>query len=181
MDGPQVPLLRQVSRDLCCSADGVYLVSVNAMIVRQRKNERGVELVEFALVLPFLLLCCLGLIEFGRAYYTYNILAKAVRDGARFASADNISSAGVIPGGTVTDTRRIVVYGNTTGTGTTKLPGLLTGQVSVTPNTITLSEHYVTVGVTYPYTPLFRLIMPANITLSPTVKMRFVGRISYPV
>jgi Flp pilus assembly protein TadG len=150
------------------------------MNVKTRKSERGIELLEFALVLPFLLLCCLGVIEIARAYYTYNILAKAVRDGARFASADSITSAGVIAGGTVTNTQRVVVYGNVTGTGTAKLPGLATGQVSVTPNTISPSEHYITVGVSYPYTPLFSLVIPTNINLSPTVKMRFVGRIAFP-
>jgi Flp pilus assembly protein TadG len=150
------------------------------MIANQRKNERGAEVLEFALVLPLLLLCCLGLIEFGRAYYTYNILAKAVRDGARFASADRISTTGVIPSGTVTNVQRVVVYGNTTGTGAIKLPGLATGQVSVTPNSISVSEHYVRVGVAYPYTPLFSMVMPATITFSPTVKMRFVGIIAAP-
>ncbi|HET6962466.1 MAG TPA: TadE/TadG family type IV pilus assembly protein [Terriglobia bacterium] len=145
-----------------------------------KKTEKGAELVEFALVLPFLLLCCAGVIEFGRAYYTYNILAKAVRDGARFASAAGITSAGVISTATTTNVQRIVVYGNIDGTGPTKLPGLTTGQVSLTPSTITLSEHYVTVGVAYPYTPLFQLVMPSTISLSPTVKMRFVGRVIYP-
>jgi Flp pilus assembly protein TadG len=144
------------------------------------KNEKGAELVEFALVLPFLLLCCAGVIEFGRAYYTYNILTKAVRDGARFASAAGITSAGVISTATTTNVERIVVYGNIAGTGPAKLPGLTTGQVSLTPNTITLSEHYVTVGVAYPYAPLFGLVMPSTITLSPTIKMRFVGRIIFP-
>lgn len=147
----------------------------------KRRSERGAELVEFALVLPFMLLCCLGVIEFGRAYYTYNILAKAVRDGARFASADSITSAGAISTTTRTNTRNVVVYGNTTGTGSAKLPGLATGQVTVSANTITLSEHYVTVSVAYPYTPLFRLVMPSNLTLSPSVRMRFVGRVIYPV
>ncbi len=145
-----------------------------------KKNEKGAELVEFALVLPFLLLCCAGVIEFGRAYYTYNILTKAVRDGARFASAAGITSAGVISTATTTNVQRIVVYGNIDGTGPTKLPGLATGHVSLTPSTITLSEHYVSVGVAYPYTPIFRLVMPSTITLSPTVKMRFVGRVIYP-
>jgi len=153
---------------------------VNVMIGKQRKNERGVELVEFALVLPFLLLCCLGLIEFGRAYYTYNILTKAVRDGARFASADRISTTGVIPAATVTNIKRVVVYGNTTGTGAPKIGNLATGQVSVTPESISLVENYITVGVAYPYAPLFRMIMPASITLSPTVKMRFVGIVAAP-
>ena len=146
----------------------------------RHKNEKGAELVEFALVLPFLLLCCAGVIEFGRAYYSYNILTKAVRDGARFASADSMTSAGVISSATTTNVERIVVYGNTAGTGSAKLEGLAAGQVSVTSDTITLSEHYVTVGVAYPYTPLFGLVMPSSITLSPTVKMRFVGRVIYP-
>jgi Flp pilus assembly protein TadG len=150
------------------------------MTVRQREKQRGIELIEFALVLPFLLLCCLGVIEIARAYYTYNILAKAVRDGARFASGDRITSAGVVSSGTRTNTQRVVVYGNITGTGTPKLPGLSTNQVTVTPNTINPSEHYITVGVSYPYSPLFRLVIPSNITLSPTVKMRFVGIIAFP-
>jgi Flp pilus assembly protein TadG len=145
-----------------------------------KKNEKGAELVEFALVLPFLLLCCAGVIEFGRAYYTYNILTKAVRDGARFVSAAGITSAGVISSATTTNTQRIVVYGNIDGTGPAKLPGLTTAQVSLTPSTITLSEHYVTVAVAYPYVPLFTLVMPSTITLSPTVKMRFVGRVIFP-
>ena len=149
-------------------------------MITKKKNERGAELLEFALVLPLLVLCCLGVIEFGRVYFTYNILAKAVRDSARYVSGDSISSAGALPSGTVTNAKDIVVYGNITGTGPVKLPGLTTGQVSVTPNTLTLSEHYVTVGVAYPYTPLFRMVMPSNITLSPTVKMRIVGRIIYP-
>ena len=147
---------------------------------RHNKNEKGAELIEFALILPFVLLCCAGVIEFGRAYYVYNILAKAVRDGARFASADSITSAGAISSATTTNTQRIVVYGNVGGTGSTKIDGLATGQVAVTSSTITLSEHYVTVAVAYPYSPLFRLVMPSNITLSPSVKMRFVGRVIYP-
>jgi Flp pilus assembly protein TadG len=150
------------------------------MIQKNRKSERGTELVEFALVLPFLLLCCLGVIEIGRAYYTYNILAKAVRDGARFASADSISWTGTMPASTITNTQNVVVYGNVTGSGTKKLPSLLTSQVTVTPSTITPSEHYVNVTVTYPYSPVFGMIIPSGLTLSPTVKMRFVGRVTFP-
>ncbi len=44
---------------------------------RQDYRERGAELVEFALILPLLLLIVLGTIEFGRAYYTYHLLTKA--------------------------------------------------------------------------------------------------------
>lgn len=153
---------------------------MTATLTSRKKNERGVELLEFALVLPFLLLCCLGLMEFGRAYYTYNILTKAVRDGARFACQDRILNTGVFPTGTVTNVQRVVVYGNTTGTGYPKLAGLSTGQVSVTPQLVTMAEQYVTVRVAYSYAPLFRMVMPSNITLSPSVKMRFIGIIAAP-
>jgi len=144
------------------------------------RSEKGAELVEFALVLPLLLLLCLGVIEFGRAYYTYNILSKAVRDGARYLSAGMVTSTGTINGGTATETRNVVVYGNTAGTGTRKLPDLLTSQVNLPATTVvSASEQYVTVSVSYPYVPLFRAVMP-NLTLSPKVTMIFVGRIAFP-
>jgi Flp pilus assembly protein TadG len=44
-------------------------------------------MVEFAIVLPVLLLLILGIVDFGRALYTKNNLTAAVREGARFASA----------------------------------------------------------------------------------------------
>ena len=51
------------------------------------RDTRGQELIELALVLPLLLLLLAGGVEFGRAFYTYNILTKSVRNAARFASA----------------------------------------------------------------------------------------------
>lgn len=51
--------------------------------MRTSKKQSGVAAVEMALLLPFLLLLAFGLTELGRAVYQYNILAKAVRDGAR--------------------------------------------------------------------------------------------------
>jgi Flp pilus assembly protein TadG len=145
------------------------------------RSEKGAELVEFALILPLILLLCLGVIEFGRAYYTYNILSKAVRDGARYASAGMVTSTGTINSSTVTETKNVVVYGNTGGTGTPKIPSLTTTHVNVPATTVvTAAEQYVTVSVSYPYVPLFKLVMPATLTISPKVTMIFVGRIAYP-
>jgi len=145
------------------------------------KSERGAELIEFALVLPLMLFFCLGVIEFGRAYYTYNILSKAVRDGARFLSTGIVTSTGTVNATTATRTRSVVVYGNTTGSGTKILPDLLASQVNIpAPTVVSGSEQYVTVGVSYPYVPLFRVVMPATITLSPKVTMIFVGSIQFP-
>jgi len=51
-----------------------------------RKNERGQSLVEFALVVPMLLLLVFGIAELGRAWMTKNILTGAVREAARIAA-----------------------------------------------------------------------------------------------
>ena len=47
---------------------------------------KGQSLVEFALVVPVLLLIMLGLIEFGRAWMTKNIMTGAAREGVRVAA-----------------------------------------------------------------------------------------------
>ena len=44
------------------------------------KNEKGQSLVEFALVVPLLLLLVIGIAEFGRAWMTKNILTGAARE-----------------------------------------------------------------------------------------------------
>jgi Flp pilus assembly protein TadG len=48
-------------------------------------SERGTALVEFALVLPLVALICLGTVDFGRAYATYNKVKNAAREAAAFA------------------------------------------------------------------------------------------------
>ena len=49
-------------------------------------GERGANLVEMALVLPLLMMFLMGVLDFGRAYYSYVTLTNAAREGARFAS-----------------------------------------------------------------------------------------------
>jgi Flp pilus assembly protein TadG len=46
-------------------------------------NEKGQNLVEFALVVPMLLLLVIGIAEFGRAWMTQNILTGAAREAVR--------------------------------------------------------------------------------------------------
>jgi Flp pilus assembly protein TadG len=54
--------------------------------IRALRDERGAALVEFALVVPFLMLIMCATIDFGLAVYTVNNLTGAVREGARFAA-----------------------------------------------------------------------------------------------
>ena len=150
----------------------------------QNSRERGAELVEFALILPLLLLIALGAIEFGRAYYTYHILTKALRDGARYAATSRLRSDGTwVPAdnpSVTTRTQNIVVYGKPTVSGSEpkKIPDLTTAQITVAPSAIPSgsTDYYITVSAAYPYQPLFSLVIPSSITLNPSVRMFFIGQ-----
>ncbi len=55
-------------------------------------SERGQTMVEFALVLPILLVLLLGIFQFGVAFNNYVTLTDAVRSGARVAAVSRNSS-----------------------------------------------------------------------------------------
>ncbi len=50
-----------------------------------RSSEAGQDLVEYALILPLLLLLIFGMVEFSLVYLDYNTIANAAREGARAA------------------------------------------------------------------------------------------------
>ncbi|MEH6623317.1 MAG: TadE family protein [Dietzia maris] len=57
-------------------------------------RDRGAAAVEFALLLPILLLLVLGILEFGRAYHVQTTLSNAARDGVRvMALQDSVTAA----------------------------------------------------------------------------------------
>jgi len=51
-----------------------------------RRDERGANLVEMALVMLLLLLLLAGVADFGRAFNNYIIIINASREGARYGS-----------------------------------------------------------------------------------------------
>jgi Flp pilus assembly protein TadG len=53
--------------------------------LRRTRGERGTALIETAFVLPIMLLVCVGILEFGRAYQTWQVVTNASREGARVA------------------------------------------------------------------------------------------------
>jgi Flp pilus assembly protein TadG len=53
------------------------------------RNERGAAAVEFALVLPLLVLLFAGIAELGRLYYLQATLSGAAREGARVMALQN--------------------------------------------------------------------------------------------
>lgn len=64
---------------------------------RDATHSRGQGLVEFALVVPLFLILLLGMVEFGRAWMTKNILTGAAREAVRMAvvQLDNVISDSV--------------------------------------------------------------------------------------
>ena len=85
-----------------------------------RKDERGAALLETAITIPIILLICVGIFEFGRAYQTWQVLTNAAREGARVsiltdktddqvkAAVENYMKTGGLPcvGGSVPATCR---------------------------------------------------------------------------
>jgi hypothetical protein len=131
------------------------------------KRERGAAIVEFAMMMPLMLILIFVTTEFGRAYYQYNTLAKNVREAARYLSvrAPNVG---------VAQAKNIIVYGNPGGTGTPVVPRLSLSNVPNPTYTTTgtmpvLST--VTVTVTgYTFQPMVNRVFgfPLNaITFSP--------------
>lgn len=56
---------------------------------KQDRSERGAAAVEFALVVPLLLLLLMGILEFGRIYNAQITLTQAAREGVRVMAIEN--------------------------------------------------------------------------------------------
>lgn len=69
---------------------GRVLAGANDRGIRpvDRRSERGAVAVEFALILPLMLMLILGIIEFGFGYHAWDSTQNGVREGARLAAVD---------------------------------------------------------------------------------------------
>jgi Flp pilus assembly protein TadG len=121
------------------------------------KSQKGQSLVEFALVLPLLVLLLFGIIDFGRIFHAYLTLDHAGREAARIASI----------GKNDTDVRQAAVDDAIS-------IGLTEGRVDVSPTGTRTSGTKVSITITYPIdflTPVIGEIV-GSITLSDTTVMR---------
>lgn len=71
------------------------MAAVNRAAARW-SGESGAELIEFALVLPLLLLVVLGIIDFGFLFQRYQVITNAAREGARVAVLPGYADADVV-------------------------------------------------------------------------------------
>lgn len=71
--------------------------AVRAVLRRLRRREHGQSLVEFALLIPVLMIFVVAVIDFGKALFTYQVITNAAREGARRAAvADELASDSVV-------------------------------------------------------------------------------------
>jgi Flp pilus assembly protein TadG len=63
--------------------------------LQRTRREEGAALIETAFVLPIMLLVCVGILEFGRAYQTWQVVTNASREGARVAILPDYSDDSV--------------------------------------------------------------------------------------
>jgi len=154
-------------------------------LTRFRHNEDGIQLVEVAIVIPILLMMFGAVAEFGRYFYEYTTLAKAARVGARYMSTKTVKKT---QADWVLATKRLVVYGNTAGTGTPIMPGLAVENIDVKleggtyepPSTGVPATVTVTI-INYSHQPIFDLGkltkisgLSTNVAVKPSVTMHYM-------
>ena len=135
---------------------------------RKINNQNGAAMVEFAIVLPLLLMLIFGMIEFSVMLYDKAMLTNASREGARlgilFNSPDRITEL------QITDTIDVYLQNNLISLG-----GASTWDTTVS-GTCTAAGASLTVTVTYPYTflvlPNFITTLASSLTLGATTTMR---------
>ena len=152
---------------------------------RFRRDDQGVQLVEVAIVIPILLMLFAAVAEFGLYFYEYTTMSKAARVGARFMCEKTLDSASA---DWILATKRLVVYGNTAGTGSPVLPGLTVNNVDVafTGGTFVPPDGGVPATVTiniinYKHAPVFDLgklinskSLSMKVDVKPSVTMRYL-------
>ena len=77
---------------LCCCFQRLW----SRLSLGSERRSQGQGMVEFALILPLLLLLMLGIVEFGYVFAAYSGMFNAVREGARYGVVNPTDMAGIV-------------------------------------------------------------------------------------
>jgi|ERR1700722_2709263 Flp pilus assembly protein TadG len=140
--------------------------------MKARHGQRGASLVETVIVMGVLLALMFGIIDFGRALYTYSFVAQIARQGARWAIVRGANCAVLTPCPALQSD--IQTYVRSLSEGATN-----PSQITVTADWGTPAcdaSHtpgcVVTVTVTYPFKFFLPFVLPGQvITMSSSSKM----------
>ena len=128
---------------------------------KRRTNDAGQAVVEFAIILPVLLMVLFAILQFGVVFNNYIQVTAAAREGARKASVSR--SLGTAAAETAA-----------TAAAKAAAPGLKQSSITVTyPNSPTFAQcSDVAVKVTYPYAISIIGVVVSSGNLSSTTTMR---------
>jgi Flp pilus assembly protein TadG len=149
---------------------------IRSMKTATRRAERGSSLVEQALVLTFLLAVLFGIIDFGRALYTYHFVSNAAREATRWASVRGTKSQ--LPGSPVGQPDVQAFVANVAGMGLD--PTKITTTATWTPapydaggckGAVNSPGCLVEVQVKYQYTFMFPFLPASPFTMQSTSQM----------
>jgi Flp pilus assembly protein TadG len=130
-------------------------------VFKRRKNDSGQAVVEFAVILPVLLMILFAILQFGIVFNNYIQVTAAAREGARKAAVSR--SLGTAAAETAATT-----------SAKSAAPGLKQTSIAVSyPNSPTFAQGSdVTVKVTYPYSISILGIIVKSGNLSSSTTMR---------
>ncbi len=150
-----------------------------------RARARGQVLVEFSLLSPVLIGLLFAAMQFGYASYTYNNLAKAVSDGARFAGMRTYYGACTTSCSSdtafFTAVQNVVLYGTPSPTGTPNpiVHNLAAGNIVITVSAVNSVPVTVTVAITN-----YSMSLPLStvtLTSKPAAMFPYIGRYAHPI
>jgi hypothetical protein len=137
------------------------------------ERQRGLVVVELAIVLPLIILIMFATAELGRALFQYSTLTKAVEAGARYY-ASAVQDPFTDPAVALSRTRNLVVYASPASSGDAVLPGFGTGDVAVGG----LVDDHISVSADYDFQPIIgklpiiNRVIGNNLTMTATQTMR---------
>ena len=128
-----------------------------------RLRQLGLAAVEVAIATPLFLMLMVATAELGRAFYSYNVITKAAREGARYLAANALNGAGEVDltADQVSAAQNLVVYGSPAAGSTPLLEGLKTGDVSWSEVDVTvggITSPQIAVTVAYAYVPQWAVL-----------------------
>jgi Flp pilus assembly protein TadG len=149
-------------------------VVLNAL--RQSSDERGAVLVEFALVLPLLLILVFGMLEFGKAFNYWIDTTHLANEAARWAVVNNNPGAGTLQEYIKSQANTIELRDG----GTASIPSGDEAEVCISfpSGTDNVGDPvHVTVTATYHWIPFVGdRIGSANVTITGSATMRLEAR-----
>jgi len=136
------------------------MVAREVKIIRQKITipRSGQSLVEFAIVLPLLVLILIGIFDLGRAFYSLITITNAAREGARYATFYPNNITGI----------QNIAVGEASGSGINIIG---TNVTRTCPTGSCTSGNPVLVTVQYQYNFILNFFVPNGVTFTRSVQM----------